>query len=146
MRNPFLRTAMIATIAYFVVGRVPILHGVLGWIVLIGAPFLLIRNNPALDTMSSPLGYVVGMGALVGAIANEVGTVLGIFFNLVVASIGAASSTVAGGVTALGAGVGITFQLVHLLYGPFVGAVLGLIGGLIAGSMRPKSPSNGVSL
>ncbi len=145
MRNPFLRTAIIATIAYFIAGRVPFLHGVLGWIVLISAPFLLLRNNPALDTMSSPLGYVIGMGALIGAIANEVGTVLGIFFNLLVASIGVASSSAAGGVTALGAGIGITFQLVHLLYGPFVGAVLGLIGGLIAGSMRPKSPSQSPS-
>lgn len=141
-QRPFLKTIIVASLAYFVVGRVPFLHGILGWIVLIGAPFLLVRWNTEMASMTSPLGYSIGMGALVGAIANEAGTVLAIFFDLLVFGIGASSNGLAGGTVAFGAGVGLTFELVHLLYGPFVGAVLGALGGLIAGSMRTKSSSS----
>ena len=140
--NPFLKTAIIATLGYFIAGRVPFLHGVLGWIVLIGAPFLYVRWKPSISAMTSPLGYSLGMGALIGAIANEAGTVLTILFEILAVAIGAGGHTATSGLAVLGAGVGGAFALIHLLYGPFVGAVLGLFGGLIAGSMLPKSPSN----
>lgn len=91
--------------------------------------------------MTSPLGYSVSMGALIGAVANEAGTVLTILFEILVVGIGTGHSTTSD-LSVLGAGIGGAFALVHLLYGPFVGAALGLFGGLIAGSMLPKSPSN----
>lgn len=111
------------TLVYFLLGFY------LGIIVLVVGCFLYLRKYPPLDTVASPLGYSLGMGALVGAAISIIGTLLDVGF--------VAYATHALGVDP----AGMSATLHHLAFSPIAGGIAGLVGGLIAGSMRPKTPS-----
>ncbi len=139
--NVFLRVVLYATVAFGVVEVLPLawFNFVLCWIVVVMAayryPHMILAR---VQTMSSAVGFSVGMGAAIGAIVNTAGMCIALVFHTIFAAGTAAhDSTVASigimnGFSALG-------DFMEVVGAPFVGAVLGLIGGLIGGSTVPKS-------
>ena len=83
--------------------------------------------------MKSPVGYGLGVGMLLGAVVNLAGVVLNLIFYAIVLT-SRTNSPIAG----LGAVYGETSNLFHLFIAPFVGAMFGLVGGLIGAASLPK--------
>ena len=141
--NAFLRVTLIAVVAFIVVEAIPLawFNFVLCWTIIVGAayqyPHLILAKVQA---MSSAVGFAVGMGAAIGAIVNFVGMfgALVLHFSLFGASAMAHAHDANPGtntVPYLPSAVGDLFQIVGA---PFVGAVLGAIGGLVGGSTIPR--------
>lgn len=123
------------TLAYFLAERLPVIHGLVGWIVLIGMPVLWTRwSASSLITRQSPVGYAIGLGAVLGASIDLAGAILNTLFLALLSVSLASSSTLA----SAGAGVGAMFSLGHWVIAPFVGGFLGALGGLIGGASLPR--------
>jgi len=136
--NAFWKAFGLGLLAYFLVGRIPLIGGILGWGALGLAGALLLRFAAGrLGGMRSPAGYGFGMGALVGAAVAVIGVLLNLGLDLVVLT-HAHTTTAAGAAAGLGAGLNGIGSIIHLFFAPFVGGFFGGFGGLIgaAGSRK----------
>ena len=145
--SSFWKTLLLGVVAYFIVGRIPVINGILGWAVLVLVGVYFVRSlGETLRAKNSPVGYGLGMGALLGLIVNVVGVLLNIVLALVMLS--AASSAAQanpGNVGTAAAGLGAAYSgasnFVHLLFAPVVGAFFGGLGGLVGSAALPKNTS-----
>ncbi len=127
--HPLLKATLIGLAVYVVVGRIPLLGGLLGWGALILTGLLATRwSAERLAGASSPAAWGLGVGALLGAVVATLGTIAAILLDATAASMG----------SVIGA-FGALSGLVHLLIAPVVGGLWGGIGGLIGGAGTRRS-------
>ncbi|WP_053958365.1 hypothetical protein [Sulfobacillus thermosulfidooxidans] len=138
--HPFAAIVGLGIVLYFIAERVPLINGLVGWIVLISMPILWSRwNASALTSRESPVGYAVGIGVLVGALVDLIGAILNTIFLGIVTVLFQSMGNATGLAGATGAGLITTFSIVHWFIAPFVGGFLGALGGLIGGASLPRS-------
>lgn len=151
--NPFLRIFLVATIAFVGVSVLPLFFistllcwaivGIAGW----RYPLEMIDK---IKIMSSPTGYAIGMGALMGAAVNLAGVIVMVMYTSAMLSMATSAArsvssagdsgsqaVTAGAVGALG--LGAMGWMLSAVAAPFWGAILGAFGGLIGGSQIPKA-------
>jgi hypothetical protein len=139
--NIFIRVVLFGTISFGIIEILPLawLNFVFAWIIVVGAAYRyphLILNR--VQTMSSAVGFSAGMGLAIGAIINTLGVILTLLFHSLFAASSLAHNSAGHSIGALN-GISAVGDLFQIFGAPFVGAILGLIGGLIGGSTVPKS-------
>ncbi|HET9095127.1 MAG TPA: hypothetical protein VFN37_00575 [Candidatus Baltobacteraceae bacterium] len=145
----FWRVFTIATLAFVVLKILPLLFigTLLCWAVVVAAGWKYpLSMTEKIQTMSSPTGYAIGMGALMGAAVNFAGVILMLIWSLIWVSIGAGAAAAAAhnhnealAATSFVAGLGALGWFFSAFTAPFWGAILGAFGGLIGGSQVPKA-------
>lgn len=145
---PFWRVFLVAILAFIFVSLIPVpfLSSLLAWGIVAAAGWQYpVQLGDKIQNMSSPTGYAIGMGALMGAAVNFVGVLVMVILSTIFAGIAfSAASHAAHGVSdaaalgGIGAGLGMMAWLISAVFAPFWGAALGALGGLIGGSQVPK--------
>jgi hypothetical protein len=145
----FLRVSLAGLTAFFLVSRLPIsiIGSLLCWGIVIFAAYYYPKQISArIERMSSPVGYAVGMGLLMGTAINFGGVFLNFiwasFSAMLAASIAAhsADSNVQAGasVGTFISGINAFGSFLELFGAAFWGAFLGALGGLIGGSTMSR--------
>lgn len=146
---PFWRIFLIATAAFVILKMLPLffLGTLLCWVIVVAAGWKYpLSITEKIQTMSSPTGYSIGMGALMGAAVNFSGVIVMLVWSVVWMAVGATAAHAAAAnhhgdalaASSLMAGVGAVGWFVSAFGAPFWGAALGALGGLIGGSQVPK--------
>ena len=146
----FLKVALIGIGVFFVVSRLPLpfISSVICWVVITLAAYYYPKQiAEKVEQMSSPTGYAVGMGVLMGVAINTGGVLLNFIWDLCAASVagvaaGASHNTDFASNAAAGAtiaGLGALGNLFLLFGAPIWGAALGALGGLIGGSTMKRA-------
>jgi hypothetical protein len=105
-----------------------------GWAAIIVMAVLYTRwNADAILRSTSPVGYGIGICTILGAVGIEAGILVNIIISFVI--VGAAP--VGSGASAV-AGLSVFSGLIHLLYAPIIGALVGLFGGLLGSATIPR--------
>jgi len=138
---PFLRSLLLGSLGYMLVGLIPFLGGIGGWFVLafsaVGFIGHALRSN---SNITNPTGYGLGMGFLLGTSIRLLGGIGGVIVGAVFFANGASSNDA----TTTGVAAASTlFGAINLPYtiftAPLVGGLFGLLGGLIGSSLAPKA-------
>lgn len=141
----FLRISLVGLSAFFIVSRLPIsIIGVLlCWGIVIFAAYYYPKQLSArVERMSSPVGYAVGMGLIMGAFINFGGVLLNFiwacFAAMLAATIAAHSADsniqAGAGISTVFSGINAFGNFFELFGALFWGGFLGALGGLIGGS------------
>ncbi|TAM62438.1 hypothetical protein EPN52_00695 [bacterium] len=145
--NSFFRVLLIALAAFFVASRLPLLFvdSLLCWAIIIVAAWKYPQLvGQKMQQISSPVGYAVGMGALLGAAVNFGGVLANLLWHVIAGSMAAslASQNGLAAGAAITNGFGAFGDLFQTFSAPFWGALLGVVGGLIGGATIPKSTAD----
>ncbi len=138
----FSRLLLIGTIAFIVAQALPLawLNFALCWAIIIAVAYRYPHFIPLkVQAMNSPVGFAVGMGAALGALINTVGMCCAFLLHLLTGAIEIANTNSSTAQTAgVFSGITAAADLFQIFGAPFLGAVLGAVGGLIGGSTMPR--------
>ena len=135
MRRPWLSTFLLGILCYVIASRVLVFLGPFGgWVAILLFAFLYIRwDADRIRSITSPVGFGIGMGAILGAATIETAVLINLLIDVFITAVAPPST----GLATFGV-FGAIRSFLHLLYAHFVGAVLGLLGGLIGASTIPR--------